>query len=71
MTNEMPNLMDPSPEPGAPDSRRRNITIAVVVAVVLVCCCCCALLVGVYLWQNGDDLMQQFGRLLPTLSALA
>jgi hypothetical protein len=61
----MPNDMS------APDPRRRNIIVAVVVGVVLLCCCCLALAVGAYLWSNGDELMQQFSRVLPALAALA
>ena len=73
MTSEMPNDTSATP-PAAPAdgaNRQRNIIIAVVVAVVLLCCCCCALAVGVYFWQNGDTLLDQFSRLLPALAALA
>jgi hypothetical protein len=47
----------------------RNMMIIGVVAVVLLCCCC-AIAAGVYLWNNGDALLEQFGSLPQVLSTL-
>ncbi len=57
----------------APNRQRSTIIIVVVVLLVL-CCCCAAIGAGVWLWNNGDQLMQQMGitgQMLPlTLLAL-
>lgn len=51
----------PSP---APANNQRNIIIAVVVVLVLLCCCCSA--IGIVGYLYGDQIVQQFGRILPT-----
>ena len=51
-----------------PKSNRNMIIIAVVVVVLL--CCCCSAVAGVYLWNNGDALLEQFGHVPQVLSAL-
>jgi len=43
---------------GGQDNKQRNMIIIVVVVIVLLCCCCFATGIGIYLWQNGDKLMQ-------------
>jgi hypothetical protein len=70
MTNEMPNPMSPSPAP-APDNRRRNMIIAVVVSAVLLCCCCFIVVAGYWLWNNGDQLLQQLQGFAPALTTWA
>jgi hypothetical protein len=70
MNNEMPNPMSPSAAP-APDNRRRNMIIAVVAGAVLLCCCCFILIAGVWLWNNGDQLLRQLQGLAPAITTLA
>ena len=57
-----------SSQPGAPGypvqpppaQSGGNRTIIIVVVVLLVLCCCCALAgAGIYLYQNGDEIMRQ------------
>jgi hypothetical protein len=56
-----------SSQPGAPGYAAPppakgggNKTVIIVVVVLLVLCCCCALAgAGIYLYQNGDELMRQ------------
>lgn len=43
-----------------PPNQRRTIIIVVVVLLVL-CCCCAALGAGYWLWNNGDNLLKQWG----------
>ena len=61
MTNETLIATPPEPEP-APEAPKKNnnttIIIVAVVAVVLLCCCCIALGGAVWLWNNGDALIQ-------------
>lgn len=52
-------------EAQAPKSNRK-IWIIVIVAIVLLCCCC-LVIAGVWLWNNGDTLIEQFGSLAPML----
>ncbi len=54
----------PSP---APANNQRNIIIVVVV-LVLLCCCCSA--IGAVGWLYGDQLVEVFGRLAPTVLLL-
>lgn len=51
-----------SPAPDQPKKSNQGLIIAIVVVVVL-CCCCAAAAGGWYLWNNGDQLLQDFGRL--------
>ena len=39
-------------------SNKNGIIIAIVVAVLLILCCCCTV-AGIYLWNNGDALMNE------------
>ena len=39
-------------------SNNKTIIIAIVVAVLLIVCCCCAA-AGIYLWNNGDELINE------------
>ncbi len=58
-----------TPPPGTaaqPPRSNRNIWIIVIVVVVLLCCCCLAA-IGIWLWNNGDRLIQQFNSFVPTL----
>jgi hypothetical protein len=58
-----------SSQPGAPGYAAppakggSSKTILIVVVVLLVLCCCCALVgAGVYLYQNGDEIMRQINQ---------
>jgi hypothetical protein len=59
-----------SSQPGAPGYAAPppakgggNKTIIIVVVVLLVLCCCCALAgAGIYLYQNGDEIMRQINQ---------
>lgn len=62
MTNDM--------SAGGQDNKQRNIIIVVVVVVVLLCCCCISTGVAIYLWRNGDKLMQGINGSLPVLRSL-
>lgn len=59
-----------APPPSTPPGEKKNNTgliIAIVVAVVLLLCCCCAV-TGVFLWNNGDQIMHNLDlSLLPVL----
>ncbi len=61
----------PPPMPGgtmsAPPEKKSNKTLLIVLAVVvlLILCCCCAG-AGVWLWNNGDQLLQQFSSVFST-----
>jgi uncharacterized membrane protein len=53
------------------DNNNRNIWIIVsIVAVILLCCCCITVFGGVWLWNNGDQLIQDFSFVLPDVFAL-
>ena len=56
--------MDSGTPAPAQSNNQRNIIIAVVVALVLLCCCCSA--IGIVGWLYGDQIAEQFGRILPT-----
>jgi hypothetical protein len=44
--------------PMAPAPKKSNRTLWIVLAVVVILlCCCCLVAVGVYLYQNGDQIM--------------
>jgi hypothetical protein len=66
---ESPNL--PPPVPGGAKKSNKTWIIVVVVLLVLCCLCSCAA-IGVYLWNNGDQIMNemqiQTGMLLPLLA---
>jgi len=53
---ESPNLPPPMPQ-GAKKSSKTWI-IVLVVAIVLCCLCSCAA-AGIYLWNNGDQIMNE------------
>ncbi len=55
-------------EAQAPKSNRK-IWIIVIVAVVLLCCCCLAI-AGIWLWNNGDALIEQYSSIAPVLLAM-
>jgi hypothetical protein len=67
-----PSPQEPSPTPpgytpATEGNKNSNTTkiIIIVLAVILLCCCCSALIgAGIWLWMNGDSLMQGFGSLL-------
>ena len=52
------------------DNKQRNIIIAVVVVVLLLCCCCISGVVGYYLWENGDQILESLNGSLPALRSL-
>jgi len=41
---------------GQPPKKNNTVWIIVIV-VVLLLCCCCLILVGTWLWNNGDSLI--------------
>ena len=59
-----------SSQPGAPGYAAPppaqgggNKTVIIVVVVLLVLCCCCVLAgAGIYLYQNGDEIMRQISQ---------
>ena len=57
-----------APPPSAPPGEKKSNTgliIAIVVAVVLLLCCCCSV-AGIFLWNNGDQILNNLGMsLLP------
>ena len=55
---------------GGQDNKQRNMIIVIVVVVVLLCCCCISAVVGYYLWQNGDKLMEGLNSFVPTLRSV-
>ncbi len=60
-----------APPPVSPPGEKKNNTgliIAIVVAVLLLLCCCCAV-AGVFLWNNGDQILNSLElSLLPMFS---
>jgi hypothetical protein len=62
-----PPPYNPMPTVGAqPPKKNRTWIIIAVVAVVLLCCCCLAF-AGVWLYNNGDRLLQDYGTILPAV----
>ena len=60
-----PTYNPPPPTTGAqPPKSNRTIWIIAIVAVVLLCCCCLGS-AAVWLWNNGDQFIEQFGSVLP------
>lgn len=49
-----------------PPKSNRTIWIIVIVAVLLLCCCC-LVVAGIWLYNNGDQFIEQFGALLPAV----
>ena len=49
------------PEPEVKKKDNKILIIVVVVAVILLCCCLVAVLLGVWLWNNGDALLEDLG----------
>jgi hypothetical protein len=47
-------------EPPFQEPRRTNRSIVITIIVLIVlCCCCAAILAGYWLWNNGDQLLEQ------------
>lgn len=59
---------EPQPQVAEPKS---NKTLIIVIVVALILCCCCLVFggLGVWLWNNGDQLLGT-GALLRSLTAL-
>ncbi len=56
-----------TPPPGTaaqPPRSSRNIWIIMIVVLVLLCCCCLAI-IAVWLWNNGDQILNQFNSFVP------
>ncbi len=52
----------------APEKKSNTgLIIAIIVIALLLCCCCIAL--GGAAWRYGDQIMKQFGQVLPLLIA--
>jgi hypothetical protein len=43
------------------DNKTRWIIIVVVILILLCCCCCIAGFGGNWLWENGDQLLEDWG----------
>ena len=69
-----PIRLEPAPEnippadysyPVEPEKKNnKTLIIILIVAAVLLLCCCCGGVVW-FLWNNGDDIMQELGAMLP------
>ena len=53
-----------APEEG--QSKNRIWIIVVVIVIVLLCCCCFTALGGNWLWNNGDQLIEDLGLVFQT-----
>ncbi|GAP21765.1 hypothetical protein [Leptolinea tardivitalis] len=63
---ESPDLPPPIP----PEKKKSNKTWIIVLVVVIVLCCLCSCVgIGIYLWNNGDQIMQsiQTSMMIPAL----
>lgn len=69
-TTPPPPTYNPPPSTATqPPKSNRTIWIVVIVAVVLLCCCC-VVLAGVWLYNNGDQILQQYGAFVPGLLSM-
>jgi hypothetical protein len=51
--------------------QKKNNTVLIIVIVLVVLCCCCVVVgggLGYWLYNNGDDLLNSMGALLPMLT---
>jgi hypothetical protein len=65
----MENPIPVSDTPGAPEPKKSRTGLIIGIVIVVLCCCC--LIVGSmgakWLWDNGDQLLQQLSFLANTL----
>ncbi len=65
-----PPAYNPPPQVATqPPRNNRTIWIIVIVAVVLLCCCCLAI-AAVWLYNNGDRILEQFNSVVPGMLSL-
>lgn len=57
----------PAFTPPPPVKNNRTIWIIAIVAVVLLCCCCLGV-AGVWAWNNGDQILNEYNSFVPQLS---
>ena len=64
----MDDQVDIFAEEEQPKNNKKTLIIGAVVFGLL--CCCCALIAGVWLWNNGDQLIQQLSYVPPWVMPL-
>ncbi len=64
----MDDQFDIFAEEEQPKNNKKTLIIGAVVFGLL--CCCCALIAGVWLWNNGDQLIQQLSSVPPSVMPL-
>jgi hypothetical protein len=57
-----------TPAPDQPQPKSNQGMIIAIVVVVVLCCCCASAAGGWYLWNNGDQMLQDLGRLAGPLA---
>ena len=62
---------NPISTPEETQSKSKIWIILAVVLVVLLCCCCFVAFGGGWLWNNGDQLIEEYGVISPIAGLIA